>query len=313
MRDEVVLDHGEHQGGRADLEEGGDLRRIGVADDHVQSAVLAGVGVRFVAGVDDRSLQRGLEPDLLFEEVGPLSELKVHLIGALAGQLGAHLAGSREDLPGDEVRSAVANDPSERGVAAHEIVLVCAIGVAFAIGVVLVEHQLLPRWEQLCCGGHRPLDDELPGSVVENGAAWIGDLRGRHLRMGVVDVVAGAVAEDGIDEMGLDLRRQRAERTEASCIGSRGLVNEVPGDHIGAGVGLVALGRKKGVDQQRRCCDWVGIVGTAVDDSVLGFDPEGLGDGHRANPSHSSPLHPIGRMVIRRGQPAAVGSSVMRR
>ena len=69
--------------------------------------------------------------------------------------------------------------------------------------------------------------------------------------MGVVDVVSGAVAKDGIDEMGLDLWRQRAERTEASCIGSRGLVDEVPGDHIGARVGLIALGCKEGVDQQR--------------------------------------------------------------
>ena len=207
----------------------------------------------------------------------------------------------------------MANDPSERGIAAHEIVLVRAVGVAFAIGVVLVKHQLLPRREQLCCGGHRPLDDEFPGSVVENGAAWIGDLRGRHLRMGVVDVVAGAVAKDSIDEMGLHLRRQRAERTEASCIGARGLINEVPADHIGARIGLVALGGKECVDQQRRCRDRVGIVGTAVDDSVLGFDPEGLGDGHRANPSHSSLLHPIGRVTIRRVQPAAVGSSMMRR
>ena len=67
--------------------------------------------------------------------------------------------------------------------------------------------------------------------------------------MGVVDVVAGAVAKDGIDEMGLDLRGN-AEGTEASCIGSRGLVDEVPGDHIGAGVGLVALGREERVDEQ---------------------------------------------------------------
>ena len=67
--------------------------------------------------------------------------------------------------------------------------------------------------------------------------------------MGVVDVVAGAVAKDGIDEMGLDLRGN-AERTEASCIGSRGLVDEVPGDHIGAGVGFIALGREERVDEQ---------------------------------------------------------------
>ena len=207
MRDEVVLDHGEHESGRADLQEGGDLRRVGVADDHVESAVLAGVGVGFVAGVDDRPLECGLEPDLFFEEVGPLGELIVHLVGALAGQLGAHLAGPREDLTGDEVRRAVANNSSERRVSAHEIVLMRAVGVALAIGIVLVEHQLLARREQRCCGGHRALDDEFAGSVVEHGAAWIGDLRGRHLRMGVVDVVAGTIAKDGIDEMGLDLRR----------------------------------------------------------------------------------------------------------
>ena len=69
----VVLDHREHDRGRADLQEGGDLRQVGVADDHVEAAVLLRVAVRLVAGVDDRPLERGLEPDLLLEEVGPLT------------------------------------------------------------------------------------------------------------------------------------------------------------------------------------------------------------------------------------------------
>ena len=171
MRDEVVLDHCEHQGGCADLEEGGDLRRIGVTDDHVQSAVLAGVGVRFVAGVDDRSLQRGLEPDLLFEKVGPLSELIVHLIGALAGQLGAHLAGSREDLSGDEVRSAVANNPSERVSRSRDSSRECRRS-CLCHRSCSCKAPTPACWEQLCCCGHRPLDDEFAGSVVEHGAAW---------------------------------------------------------------------------------------------------------------------------------------------
>ena len=54
-------------------------RQVGVADDHVEAAVLLGVAVGLVAGVDDRALQRGLEPDLLLEEVGPLGELERHV------------------------------------------------------------------------------------------------------------------------------------------------------------------------------------------------------------------------------------------
>ena len=53
--------------------------QVGVADDHVEPPVLLGVGVGLVAGVDDRPLQRGLEADLLLEEVGPLGELERHV------------------------------------------------------------------------------------------------------------------------------------------------------------------------------------------------------------------------------------------
>ncbi len=67
---EVVLDHGQHERGDADLQEGGDLGQVGVAHDHVEPAVLLGVGVRLVPGVDDRALERRLEADLLLEEVG---------------------------------------------------------------------------------------------------------------------------------------------------------------------------------------------------------------------------------------------------
>ena len=82
----VVLDHRQHDRGGADLEEGGDLGQVGVADDHVQPAVLLGVAVRLVAGVDDRPLERGLEADLLLEEVGPLGELEGHVVGGDARQ-----------------------------------------------------------------------------------------------------------------------------------------------------------------------------------------------------------------------------------
>ena len=72
----VVLDHGQHERGGAHLQEVGDLGQVGVADDDVQPPVLLGVAVRLVAGVDDGPLQRGLEADLLLEEVGPLGQLE---------------------------------------------------------------------------------------------------------------------------------------------------------------------------------------------------------------------------------------------
>ena len=90
----VVLDHRQHDRRGADLQVGGDLAHVGVADDDVEPAVLLGVAVRLVAGVDDRALQRGLEPDLLLEEVGPLAELERHVVGGHAGQLAADLAGA---------------------------------------------------------------------------------------------------------------------------------------------------------------------------------------------------------------------------
>ena len=70
--------------GGADLEVRRDLGEVGVADDDVQPAVLLGVGVRLVAGVDDRPLERGLEADLDLEVVGPLADLEAVLAAVLA-------------------------------------------------------------------------------------------------------------------------------------------------------------------------------------------------------------------------------------
>ena len=100
----VVLGERQHEGGRADLQERRDLRRVGIADDHVEAAVFAGVGVGFVASVDDRTLQRGFEPHLLLEEVGALCELEIDVVDPHARRFGAHLAGAGVDLARDEVR-----------------------------------------------------------------------------------------------------------------------------------------------------------------------------------------------------------------
>ena len=137
----VVLDHGQDQGRRPHLEEGGDLGQVGVAHDHVQPSVTMGIGMRLVAGVHDGTLEGGLEPHLLLEELGPLGELKVDVVAVVGGCLAAHLAGTGEDLTGHEVRSDPAYHSSEGRGPIHEVVLVGAVRVALAVRIVLVDDE----------------------------------------------------------------------------------------------------------------------------------------------------------------------------
>ena len=62
--------------------------------------------------------------------------------------------------------------------------------------------------------------------------------------MGVVDVVAGAVGENRVDEVGLDLRRHRALAGEAAGVAAGRLVLEVPAD-------LAVESGDVGVDEER--------------------------------------------------------------
>src|SRR4029079_5408387 len=68
----ALLDHPEHQVAAGHLEQRGGLAHVGVADDHVQAAVLLGVGVRLVAGVDDRPAAGGRAADALPDVLGTL-------------------------------------------------------------------------------------------------------------------------------------------------------------------------------------------------------------------------------------------------
>ena len=299
----VVLDHRQHQRGGADLQEGGDLGQVGVAHDHVEPAVLLRVGVGLVTGVDDRALQRRLEADLLLEEVGALRELVRHVGAGEPGGLRAHLAGPGVDLPGDEVRHHVADDLRERDRTVHQVVLVGAVAVALAVGVVLVDDDLLARGQELGGGRHRSVEDQLGRPVVHHDRSRVGALRGRQLRVGVVDVVPGAVGEHGVDEVRLHLGWHLAFRVEAAGIVARLLVLEVPADP--RGTRRRARSREPlhvGVDQDRGGGDRVRIA-PADDDPVLGLDPEDLLDRHRVDPT--APLSSI--------QPAPSGAGTVPR
>ena len=93
---ESCLDHRQDDRSRAVLEVDRGLGAVGVADDDVQTAILLGVRMWFVAGVDDRPLERRLETDADLEVVGALADLEgmdaaVLLLTDPAGA-GEHLA-----------------------------------------------------------------------------------------------------------------------------------------------------------------------------------------------------------------------------
>ena len=69
-----VLEHPQQDRRRADLQEGGVLAHVRVAHDHVEAAVPLGVGVRLVAGVDDRPAAGGCRRHAFPDVLGPLGQ-----------------------------------------------------------------------------------------------------------------------------------------------------------------------------------------------------------------------------------------------
>ena len=126
------LDHLQHQRRAADLEEGGGLAHVRVADDDVQPAVPLGVGVRLVPGVDDRPGPGGRRRDALPDVVGPLGQA----VGRAARGL-QDLAGTGDQLPGDQERDQPVGDAGELAGSGDQEVLVATVGVAGRVGVVL--------------------------------------------------------------------------------------------------------------------------------------------------------------------------------
>ncbi len=78
----------------------------------MQAPVQVGAGVRLVAGVDDRPLERRLQADLHLDEVGALRDLETR-----SGAVGADRdpAGAAEDLPRHEERREPGHEVGERG------------------------------------------------------------------------------------------------------------------------------------------------------------------------------------------------------
>ena len=111
-KDHSRLDHAQHEIRSADLECRGGLGHGRVAVDHVQPAVMLGVRVGFVAGVDHGPRARGGGRGALPNVIGALRERVAGPVGAVAqGEaaevrrpVGVHPAGAHQDLAGHQER-----------------------------------------------------------------------------------------------------------------------------------------------------------------------------------------------------------------
>ena len=98
----------------------------------MQPPVLLGVGVRFVAGVDDRATAGGRAGYALPDVFGALRQAEGGRLGGLQ-----HLSGAADQLPGNQERQQYIGDPGELPGADDQVILVAAVRIAGRVGVVL--------------------------------------------------------------------------------------------------------------------------------------------------------------------------------
>ena len=171
---EAILEHAQHQVGAGNLQQHGRLGHVRVAVDDVHATELRGVGVRLIAGVNERTSAGGRGRSRLPDVVGTLGErVRGHArAGGRVGRTGHRatlrvgLTGAHQNLAGHQERHKLGNQVVELQLAANQVVLVAAVGVARRIHVVLeqvqfaVEKAALGTREQALAGGARQVGEE---------------------------------------------------------------------------------------------------------------------------------------------------------
>ena len=164
----------------------------------MQAAVLLGVGVRLVAGVDDRPADRVVA----LETPSQMCSARWLTRVARAARRLGDLAGADDDLPGHQERDQDVGQPGELPGPADEVVLVAAVGVAGGVGVVLEQVDLAGDAlvvQPLLGVEEQPLEDPLPRLVVGDQLDDVVALGRGVLRVAAdVEVEPGAVAQEDV-------------------------------------------------------------------------------------------------------------------
>jgi hypothetical protein len=137
------LDKIKHESGTADLHRGRPLRHIRIADDDVKPSVSLRVSMRFISGIDDRPTVHRVDRAEHAEEIRSLGELVDARLTDLILSLDPELSRAGEDLTRDQERHDIPYESIPRNMAAHQIVVVTAVAVAYEVRVVFVQSRLL--------------------------------------------------------------------------------------------------------------------------------------------------------------------------
>ena len=163
----------------------------------MQSAVLLGVGMRFVAGVDDRTRARGRRRDTFPDVFRTLREAERRGLRRLQ-----HLAGAADQLARDEERQQDIRNAGELTGARDEKVLVAAVRVSGRVGVVLEEIDVATNTllgESRLGVDQQFFEHTLTGTVVIDQLDEAVALGRRVLRVRThIQVQAGSVTEEDV-------------------------------------------------------------------------------------------------------------------
>src|SRR5581483_6419386 len=215
------FDHLQHQRRGADLQHGRGLGHVRVTDDDVQAAVFLGVGVRLVAGVDDRAASGGGARHAFPDVLGPLAQAEGRGLRGLQ-----HFACATDQLAGNEERQQHVGNAGKFTGADDQIILVATVGIARRVGVVLEQVDVAAYalvGEALLGVDQQVFQDAFAGTVVGDQLDQAVALGGRVLRVTAdIEVTPRAVAKEHVAAAAP--RQDPAEQIARNLVGRQSAV-----------------------------------------------------------------------------------------
>ena len=134
-----ALNQFQHQRGRAQLHRRRPLTHVGVANNDVEPAILAGIGVRLIPRIHQRAAIHGVDADQNAKEIRSLRNLKYPGLTGRALRFNPHLAGASKNLSRDQKREGARDDAVPWDVAPHQVIIVATVAMTEKVGVIFIK------------------------------------------------------------------------------------------------------------------------------------------------------------------------------
>src|ERR1700751_4051615 len=108
----------------------------------MESPIFSRISMRLIARVHDGSPVHGVDAHQYAEKIGPLRDLKHSGLTGRSLSLNPEFARSRKDLAGNQKRNYIRYQTVPRNRAAHDVLIVTSVTMAYEIGVVFVDPDL---------------------------------------------------------------------------------------------------------------------------------------------------------------------------